>query len=73
MNVNIATPVVVFRSGHVLPLHLAMDKRKEPLNDSAPLKSDETVDECFLITLKGNTVVALFTVRGPVSNTVVYL
>lgn len=65
VNVSVATPVLVFRNGHVVPLNLAMDKRKELFNDNPPLKSNETVDECFLITLSGNVVVALFSVRGP--------
>lgn len=70
MNAVVATPVVVFRNGRVLPLHLAIDRRKESLNDNPPLKSSETVNECFLITLNGNVFVALFSVIERVSYTI---
>lgn len=64
VNTSVATPVVVFRNGHVLPLHLAMDKRKEQLNENPPLESSESTEDCFLITLSGNVAVALFTLKG---------
>uniref|UniRef100_A0A1B6DGP0 Nucleolar protein 11 n=2 Tax=Clastoptera arizonana TaxID=38151 RepID=A0A1B6DGP0_9HEMI len=60
VNKSLATPVVVYKSGHALPLNLALDSRKEPSNRSI-LNSGEIIEDCCLITLNGVAVVAIFT------------
>uniref|UniRef100_A0A1B6LKA1 Nucleolar protein 11 N-terminal domain-containing protein n=1 Tax=Graphocephala atropunctata TaxID=36148 RepID=A0A1B6LKA1_9HEMI len=56
-----STPVVVFRSGHIIPLQQALDRRKEPPPEKSLLEKDETICDAQLITLIGSVVAALFT------------
>jgi len=56
-----AEPVVVFPSGHIAPLQLALDKRKQPFTKAPPLKEGETINDAQLVSLIGSVVVALFT------------
>ncbi|XP_046674537.1 uncharacterized protein LOC124363333 [Homalodisca vitripennis] len=56
-----STPFVVFRSGHILPLQQALDRRKEPPPEKPLLTDDETISSAHLISLIGSVVAALFT------------
>lgn len=56
-----ATPVVVFRNGHIAPLHKALSRRKEVLSKESLLTKDETIIDAHLISVVGSVTVAMFT------------
>lgn len=56
-----ATPVVVFRNGHISPLDKALSRRKEVPSKESLLTKDETIIDAHLISVVGSVTVAMFT------------